>query len=125
MKGGTHLSISESLKRGTVDLLLLSLLQEKDMYGYQLSQELASRSGGLYTMPEGSMYPTLYRMLEKGLVSDRHETVGKRRVRVYYHLEPAGKEYLEAIRREYFSMNQGIMKVLETSMQTESEENLE
>lgn len=63
------MSIWESLKRGTVDLLLLTLLHEEDMYGYQLSQELSNRSEGLYVMPEGSMYPTLYRMLEKGLIS--------------------------------------------------------
>ena len=58
------MSINENLRRGTIDLLLLTLLQEEDMYGYQLSQQLARRSGGLYTMTEGSMYPSLYRMLK-------------------------------------------------------------
>ncbi len=42
------MSTSDNLKRGTVELLLLTLLREQDMYGYQLSQELAGRSEGLF-----------------------------------------------------------------------------
>ena len=49
------MSISDNLKRGTVELLLLTLLGEQDMYGYQLSQTLAQRSEGLFTLQEGSM----------------------------------------------------------------------
>ena len=94
------MGITEGLKRGTVELMLLTLLKYEDMYGYQLSQELEIRSKGLFLLQEGSMYPTLYRMLEKGLVSDRIEKVGKRRTRVYYHIEPKGVEYLKTIKRE-------------------------
>lgn len=106
------MGISGNLKRGTVELLLLTLLGEQDMYGYQLSQTLAERSEGLFTLQEGSMYPTLYRLRKKGLISDRKELVGKRRIRVYYHLETQGEAYLDEIRREYFSLNQGVMNVL-------------
>lgn len=109
------MSINENLRRGTIDLLLLTLLQQEDMYGYQLSQQLARRSEGLYTMTEGSMYPSLYRMLKKGMISDRRVVVGKRRARVYYHLEPAGEAYLENIRKEYLSMNEGILKILQSA----------
>ena len=80
--------------------------------GYQLSQELANRSKGLYTLQESSMYPTLYRLVEKGVISDRQEKVGKRRVRVYYHLEEAGKVYLETIRKEYCSICRGVLYIL-------------
>ncbi|MBQ5321102.1 MAG: helix-turn-helix transcriptional regulator [Oscillospiraceae bacterium] len=85
------------------------------MYGYQLSQELIKRSNGLYSLQESSMYPTLYRLLEKGLISDRQEKVGKRRVRVYYHLENAGREHLENIKKEYFSICRGVLYVLGVS----------
>lgn len=109
------MSISETLQRGTMDLLLLTLLRDKDMYGYQLSQELSNRSGGLCAIPESSLYPTLYRMLDHGLISDHRVIVGRRRARIYYHLEPAGEIYLHQLREEYLSMNQGIMKVLASS----------
>ena len=88
------MSLMDNLKRGSVELLLLTLLQEKDMYGYQLSQELLQRSSGRYQLLESSMYPILYRMIDKGYISDRRELVGRRRFRVYYHIEEEGKQYL-------------------------------
>lgn len=106
------MALSEGIKRGTVELLILTILQDQDMYGYQLSQELASRSKGLYTLQESSMYPTLYRLVEKGVISDRQEKVGKRRMRVYYHLEEAGRLYLETLRKEYCSICRGVLYIL-------------
>lgn len=58
------------------------------------------------------MYPTLYRLLEKGLIFDRQEKVGKRRMRVYYYLEDAGKKYLKEIRREYRDICRGVFYIL-------------
>ena len=55
------LNLETTLKKATIEMLLLNLLKEQDMYGYQLSQELKKRSSGLYTILEGSMYPILYR----------------------------------------------------------------
>lgn len=116
------MALSEGFKRGTVELLILTILQDQDMYGYQLSQELTTRSKGLYTLQESSMYPTLYRLVEKELVSDRQEKVGKRRVRVYYHLEEAGKVYLETIRKEYCSICRGVLYILGIKDMKEMEE---
>ena len=106
------MALSEGIKRGTVELLILTLLQNGDMYGYQLSQELASRSRGLYTIQESTMYPTLYRLVEKGVITDRQEKVGKRKTRVYYHLEDAGIEYLKALRKEYCGICFGVLSIL-------------
>lgn len=106
------MSVSDSLKKGSVDLLLLTLLKEKDMYGYQLCQEIAERSGRRYVLKESSMYPMLYRLIDKNFISDRHEIVGKRRVRVYYHIEPAGLEYLDKIVDEYIGVVNGILAIL-------------
>ncbi len=116
------MALSEGIKRGTVELLILTILQDQDMYGYQLSQELASRSKGLYTLQESSMYPTLYRLVEKGVISDRQEKAGKRRVRVYYHLEDTGKAYLEALRKEYCSICRGVLNILGIENMEELEE---
>lgn len=106
------MSVSDNLKRGSVDILLLTLLKEEDMYGYQISQELAKRSEGRYKLLESSMYPILYRLEDKGLISERREQVGKRKVRVYYHLEESGKAYLEKSIVEYFSTINGVMQIL-------------
>ena len=65
------MGISENLKKGTSEMLILFLLEKEDMYGYQLAQELRLRSEGYFVMPEGSLYPTLYRLklLVKGYAS--------------------------------------------------------
>ncbi len=93
-------------------MLLLTMLQEEDMYGYQICQELAKRSDGHYKLLESSMYPILYRLIEKGYISDTRTLVGKRRVRVYYHLEESGKEYLARITEDYLSTVGGVLKIL-------------
>ncbi len=106
------MGIVDGLKRGTVEIMLLTLLKKEDMYGYQLCQELERMSHGLYTLQEGSLYPPLYRMLDSGYISDRRELVGKRRTRVYYHLEKKGEQYLEEILEEYLQLNRGIFFAL-------------
>lgn len=110
------MGIQENLKKGTSELVILFLLQKEDMYGYQLSQELTRRSQELFKMPEGSMYPTLYRLIEKGAVSDRQEIVGKR-LRKYYHLEPKGVEYLNQLQEEYRLVNLGIQNIFDSEVE--------
>ena len=105
-------SISENLRRGSVDLIILTLLKHEDMYGYQLVQEMEHLSKGDYTLTESTLYPVLYRLEDRGLISSRRELIGKRRVRVYYHIEPTGIAYLEAIREEYLVTMRGIMSIL-------------
>lgn len=106
------MSISENLRRGSVDLIILTLLKREDMYGYQLVQEMENLSKGDYTLTESTLYPVLYRLEDRELISSRRELIGKRRVRVYYHIEPAGISYLEAIREEYLVTMRGIMNIL-------------
>lgn len=106
------MSVSDNIKRGTIDILVLTLLGQGDMYGYQISQELERQSRGLYTLLETSLYPTLYRLEDKGMIESRRELVGKRRVRIYYHLSEKGAAYLKDIRREYLSLNRGVLYIL-------------
>lgn len=106
------MKIQENLKRGMTELLILHLLKQEDMYGYQLTQEFEKRSDGLFILKEGTMYPSLYGLIEKGMISDHKELIGKRRTRVYYHIEDAGKDYFDKIYEEYVSITEGIRKIL-------------
>lgn len=94
-------TIKANMKKATVELLLLKLLSEGDKYGYQLTQELKARSGGNYTVLEGSMYPILYRLQDQKLITGEERKVGKRLTRVYYHLEPEGLEYFQYLCDEF------------------------
>lgn len=51
-----------NFKMGTVEMLLLSLLSQKDLYGYEISLLLKDLSSGAFVVPEGSLYPTLYKL---------------------------------------------------------------
>ena len=115
------MGIAENLKKGTSELLILYLLNSEDMYGYQIAHELKVRSGEQFVMPEGSLYPTLYRLIDKGVISDRMEIVGKR-LRKYYHLEPKGRDYLETITQDYDRVNEGIKLVLSGAKPKKDEE---
>lgn len=106
------MKISDNLKRGSVELVLLTLLKECDMYGYQLSQELAIRSDNRYKLADSSLYPILYRMIDKKLISEHRVLVGKRKMRVYYHIEEEGLVYLEQAMEEYLSTMGGVLKIL-------------
>ncbi|MCH5323968.1 MAG: PadR family transcriptional regulator [Eubacterium sp.] len=106
------MGIKENFKRGSLEMLILHLLLDEEMYGYQLTQEISIRSNGTFKITEGSMYPTLYRLVDKGLISDRLELVGRRRTRVYYRIEEKGKEYLKKLRKEYDITSAGIEAIM-------------
>ena len=59
------------------------------------------------------MYPTLYRMLEKGYISDYKKVVGMRRTRVYYHIEPKGLEAHERAKMSYLTLVNGVLRILD------------
>lgn len=87
--------IDENIRSGLVELLILQLLSEEDMYGYRIRRELAKRTGEVFLMKEGSLYGPLYRLHERNFISSHRELVGEKRFRNYYHIEPSGLEYLE------------------------------
>lgn len=106
--------ISENLLRGVSEGVLLAMLSQEDMYGHQLVQQVAERSEGRFSIQESSMYPILYRLEDKGLISSQQKLVGRRRMRTYYHLEAPGLEYLKDFFQVYDSVQKGIEMVFST-----------
>ena len=106
------MGLRDNFKKGTVEMMILSLLTEADMYGYQISQLISERSKNAIEVPEGSMYPTLYRLLDNGYISDKRVQVGKRMTRVYYHLEPSGRERFREMLSEYHIFTEGLADIL-------------
>lgn len=105
-------TIRENFKRGTIDLLLLYLLRDEEKYGYQLRNELVERSDGKYVLKETTLYPTLYRLVDNGYLTDKSMKTGRRRTRNYYFITDAGRAYLEALMTEYLSISEGIQNIL-------------
>lgn len=103
--------IEENTRSGIVELLILQLLSEEDMYGYQIKQELIKRTDGVFVMKEGSLYGPLYRMSQRGLISSYKKLVGEKRFRNYYRIEPAGMEYLSYGKSELQTVYHGISQL--------------
>jgi PadR family transcriptional regulator, regulatory protein PadR len=90
---GTN-ALARELKRGSTELLILALLEERDRHGYELARLIDERSLGAISFHAASLYPTLYRMEDKDLIEGRWvEKAGQRRRR-YYKVTPAGRKTL-------------------------------
>lgn len=99
------MQIRDTFKKGYVEMFLLKFLSEQDLYGYEMAQLILERSDGYITIPEGSLYPTLYKLEDKGYISSYKKQVGKRLKRIYYHIEDIGTEHLNALVTEYYALN--------------------
>lgn len=102
-----------NFQRGVIALVVLALLKQQDMYGYELVQAMTARSDGTLVTQEGSLYPVLYKLEDAGLISGRRVLVGKRMTRIYYHLEPEGIQHLEKLEAEYRAVTGGVFRILE------------
>lgn len=90
-------SITSNLKRACAEMFLLRLLHEEDMYGYQMAQQIKKRTNGRFSILEGSMYPILTRLLNKGYVTYENRQITDRLIRVYYHITDEGKIYYKEL----------------------------
>lgn len=101
-----------NIKNGTIELVLLLLLRSEKKYGYQLANELLEYSERGYKLNEATMYPTLYRLNEKGYLEYEQIKVGVKRTRVYYSITESGLEYLDRLLDEYYSITEAIGKII-------------
>lgn len=91
-------ALARELKRGSTELLILALLEERDRHGYDLARLIDERSRGQISFHVASLYPTLYRMEDKDLIEGRWvEKAGQRRRR-YYRITAAGRKVLASQR---------------------------
>jgi PadR family transcriptional regulator PadR len=101
--------------KGSSDSLLLSLLEEQPMYGYQIVKELDARSEGYFKFKEGTLYPALHRLEKSGLVNGKWRTLSNKRQRRYYHITEKGQAKL-AMERTHW---QDFLKAVKLIIQPE------
>ena len=101
------MAAGKNLVPGSAQMLLLRLLAERDMYGYQMIEELAQRSNDTFALKAGTLYPILH-----ALEADGAATAGK--PRRYYRITRAGRGALEAQQTEWRRVSRAINAVLET-----------
>jgi PadR family transcriptional regulator PadR len=97
----TSANFDRELKKGSAELLILSLLQARARHGYEISQLIEQRSAGTLKFNVASLYPLLYRLEKRGWIEGQWvEKAGQRRRR-YYRLTPAGRAMLKQQRRTW------------------------
>ena len=103
-------SFSAYFKRATSPLVVLRLLTEKPMYGYELTQEMKQRSGGQFTI--AILYPVIYRLQEQGYVEVVRTEVVDGRARNYYGITDEGRNYLQETLQEYIQISGVFEKIV-------------
>ena len=91
----------DSAKKGSADLLILALVDEQALHGYEIARRIEERSDGTLQFTLASLYATLYRLEERGLIRGRWvERAGQRRRR-YYRITESGRGMLASQRQEW------------------------
>jgi PadR family transcriptional regulator len=99
-------------KKGSAELLILSLLEHEARHGYELNKLIDSRSRGVLHFHVASLYPLLYRLEKRGWIEGRWvEKAGQRRRR-YYRLTPAGRKVLAKQRQSWSAFAQAIGRII-------------
>jgi transcriptional regulator len=106
------MKINKELLKGSTVILILKLLNEKDMYGYEMIKAIEKKSEGIFSFKEGTLYPILHNLEQKGLVTAYwNEGEGKRK-RKYYQLTKEGKNSLKEKEEEWTLFRSTVDKIL-------------
>ncbi len=103
---------NSSFMNGVPELLILRCLKDREMYGYELVQEIRSRTDEVVTLGEGVLYPLLHALERKGALQSRRKTV-QGRSRVYYAITPTGAERLAGLSRTWETLSAAIGQVMQ------------
>ncbi|MDD7718100.1 MAG: PadR family transcriptional regulator [Eubacteriaceae bacterium] len=105
------MAIDKSLISGSTTMLILKLLSEKDMYGYEMIDTLRMKSQNVFELKAGTLYPLLHSLEDKGLVTVYEQDVlGK--TRKYYRLTRQGRSMLEKKTEEWKEYTAAVANVL-------------
>ncbi len=103
--------MDSKLFSGTLEMLVLEVISAGPTYGYEIAQQVVSRSGDRFELKEGSLYPALHRMQRQKLLSHEWRQADGRR-RKYYKLTAAGKKALATKKAQWAEFTRGIDGVL-------------
>lgn len=105
------MNIDKSLVSGSTTMLLLKLLSEKDMYGYEMIETLRQRSQNVFELKAGTLYPLLHSLEEKNLLTVYKQEVGGK-IRKYYSITKDGSKALIQKKEEWKTYSDAVVNVL-------------
>lgn len=106
-------NIMKQFKKGVLEIVILKLLSEKEMYGYELVAEL-NRRGKSFNIKEGTLYPILYRLEDDGLMETRWEQSAIRaQPKKYYTVTEKGKQFMTEAYLQWKEITLDITRIME------------
>ena len=109
--GGVRMAIEKSLVSGSMTMLILKLLSEKDMYGYEMIDTLRQKSQNVFELKAGTLYPLLHSLEDKGMLTVYEQEAGGK-TRKYYSLTKEGRGLLEKKTEEWQEYSAAVANVL-------------
>ena len=103
--------LRSQLLKGTTPLLVLSVLAEEELYGYEIAQRIRERSSAVLTPSEGSLYPALHALEQAGALEASWRAGERGPRRRYYRITREGTTLLESARREWEAVAGGVTRV--------------
>jgi transcriptional regulator len=98
--------------KGTLEMIVLEVLQHEPMHGWGITERIERRSDGLLSINQGSLYPALYRLVARGWVSSEWRTTENNRRARYYALTRSGRRQLAAERAQWEKLSRGVNLIL-------------
>lgn len=114
------MAINKSLLTGSTTMLILTLLEDRDMYGYQMIEQLAEKSDNTFSLKAGTLYPLLHNLEEQGMVNSYDQKADSERVRKYYSITKKGKGMLGDKKAEWKVYTSAINKILQGGVNFEA-----
>jgi PadR family transcriptional regulator PadR len=111
----------QQLRKGSTTLLILDLLSETRLHGYQIMRELEQRSEGYFSMTAALLYPALHQLEQDGLVTSAWEEGKGKRARKYYQITDIGRAALERDRASWVEFITQLSRILGNPVNTEKE----
>jgi len=106
------MKINKELLKGSTSILILSLLDRKHMYGYEMIKEIERKSGGVFSFKEGTLYPILHALESEQIIESYWDDNEGGRKRKYYLITSKGKQYLQEKQKEWAVYRSAVEKVL-------------
>lgn len=112
MYGGEIMKINKELLKGSTTVLILSILNRKDMYGYEMIKEIDLRSNGIFSFKEGTLYPILHNLENANYIEAYWDDSNGGRKRKYYKITDNGKNFLLEKESEWKLFSETVNSVL-------------
>lgn len=105
--------VNSELLKGSTEMLVLKLLLNNDLYGYEIAKKMSFLSNGVFDLKQGALYPVLHTLEDKEYIVSYWEETQSARKRKYYHITSEGEKILNKKQKEWNVFLQGVAGVME------------